>query len=249
MLQYPLIVNGDRIAVTITPHPSSPPFSPGSALTTMLIAKNIPLQYSQNQVTAALHRLMSPKNIISISYSDANTDAVGRHEGSALIRCLNAAVYTYWSNRRAVPFLGKFVDFIPHKRSIDGTNPNEASAAHDARPIREVLADEITALKNQLPIGPSVTQLEASLKEVESRIEARLVGLRDHINLHTTNTIEVAATANNTRQEHLLRQMQLLTHASAEYNKTMLGISSAIAEGQTEHQSAPNIAPTSNQFR
>lgn len=213
----------------------------------MLIVKNIPLQYSQIQVTQALQRLISPRNIVSISYSNADSDSIGRHEGSALIRCLNAAVYTYWSNRRAVPLLGKFVDFVPHRRSIAGANPNEESSAHDARPMREVLADEITALTNQLPTGPSTDQLEASLKEVETRIEARLLGLRDHINLHTTTTIEVAATANSARQEHLLKQMQLLAHASAEYNRTMTGISSALAQGQSELPPAHTTIPPLDQ--
>lgn len=248
MIQYPLIVNGDRITVSIAPHPSTQPNTPGAALTTMLIVKNIPLQYSQIQVTQALQRLLSPRNVVSISYSDADNDSIGRHEGSALIRCLNAAVYTYWSNRRAVPLLGKFVDFVPHRRSIAGANPNEESYAHDACPIREVLADEITALKNQLPSGPSINQMEASLKEIEARIEARLVGLRDHINLHTTSTIEVAATANAARQEHLLRQMQLLTHASAEYNRKMMGISSALAHGQTELPPAHTTAPANGEI-
>lgn len=47
MLQHPLILNGDRITVFVTPHPSAQTTTAGTALTTMLIVKNIPLQYSQ----------------------------------------------------------------------------------------------------------------------------------------------------------------------------------------------------------
>lgn len=201
------------------------------------------LQYSQVQVTLALQRLLNPRNMVSISYSDADNDSIGRHEGSALIRCLNAAVYTYWSNKRAVPFLGKFIDFIPHRRSISSANPNDESRAQDARPTREIIADEVTALKNQFTPGPSISQMENSLKEVEARIEAKLEGLRDNINTHTTHKIAESTTSNSSHQDLLLQQLQLLTNASAEYNRKMVGISSAIARGQDELPPARLPAP------
>lgn len=229
MTQYPLILNGDRITVTATPHPSSQAKTPGAALTTTVIIKNIPLQYSQSQVTLALHRLMGAKNMISISYSNADNDSIGRHEGTALIRCLNAAIYTYWSHRHAFPFLGKFVDFVPYRRSIAGSNPNEESKAHDTRPTREIISDKISAFKNELAPSPSLSQFEDSIKSVEGCLEKKLDGLRDTINSHTTKAIDVSSAANASRHAYILRQLQSLTRASQEYNNKIVGITSAIA--------------------
>jgi hypothetical protein len=155
--------------------------------------------------------LIGASNILLVSYFDADNDSIGRHEGSALIKCLNAEVYTHWSHRKAVPFLGKFVDFVPHKRSI---------------------------------AGPSLSQLEASVKGVEGRIEAKLEGLRENINFHTTKTIDVAVTTSTSRQEHILRQLQLLTNASWEYNHKMLNISAAQVQGQDESPQCGSKLPT-----
>jgi hypothetical protein len=236
--QYPLLLQGERIRITTPSLTPSPNLTSKDSLTTTLIVKGLPLQYSQLQVTIAIHRLLAAKNVVSIHYTNAEEDDMGRHEGSAIINCLNAAVYTHWSNKMVVPLLGKMVDFIPHRRSLAGANPSAASRAHDARPTREVIADEINALQNQTALAPSLQQLESSLKGVEDRIEARLNGLRETINLHTTATTDAAVTASMTRQDYLLRQLQELTTASQEYNRKMIGISSAIIQGQDPNPQA-----------
>lgn len=200
--------------------------------------KGLPLQYSQLQVTIAIHRLLGAKNVVSIRFTNADEDDLGRHEGSAVVSCLNAAVYTHWSKMMAVPLLGKLVDFVPHRRSLSGSNPNAAARAMDARPTRVTIADEVEALQNQTIAGPSLQQLETSFKEVEGRIEARLDGLRDCINLHTTATADSSTKASISRQDHLLRQLQHLTTASREYNRQMLGISSALIQGQDPNAKA-----------
>lgn len=236
--QYPLLLHGERIHISTPPiTPSKNPTS-NDTLSTSLIVKGLPLQYSQLQVTIAIHRLLGAKNVVTIHYTNADEDELGRHEGSAVINCLNAAAYTHWSNKMAVPLLGKLVDFTPHRRSLAGSNPNVAARAIDAPPTREIIADEIAALQNQTPSAPSLQQLESSFKEVEERIEAWLDGLRDSINFHTSATADIAIKASNSRHDHLLRQLQHLTTASREYNHQMLGISSAIIQGQDPTTSA-----------
>lgn len=109
----------------IYPGPLTPSLRPGTkdTLTTTLIVKGLPLTYSQLQVTITIHRLLGVKNVVSIYYTNAQEDDLGRHEGSAIINCLNATVYTHWSYKMAVLLLGKLVDFIPHRRSLAGSNP------------------------------------------------------------------------------------------------------------------------------
>lgn len=177
------------------------------ALTTTLIVKGLPLLYAQNQVSLAIHRLLGAQNVIAIYFANALDDNLGRHEGSATIRCLNASVYSRWCNKLAVPLLGKMVDFTPHKFSLSGAKPNAAARAHDTRPTREVIADEISAFQNQLAPALSLPQLEAMFQKVETQIEARLEGLQGNINAHTTHTVEASTTATATRQDLLLRQL------------------------------------------
>lgn len=156
-------------------------------------------------MTHAPQRLLSLKNVISVLYSDVDNNSIGRHEGSAQIYYLNATVYTYWSNRRVVPFLGKFIDFVLHKRSIAGTSPNKESRAYDACLTREILTKEITALKNQLTPRPSLTQMEVAMQEVEARIGAQLEEMQQNINSNTTQIVDESATATTNRQELILR--------------------------------------------
>jgi hypothetical protein len=189
--------------------------------------------------------------VVTIHHTNAEEDDMGQHEGSAIINCLNAAVYTHWSNKMAVPLLGKMVDFIPHRRSLAGSNPRAASQAHDARPTRKIIADKIAALQNQAALAPSLHELESSLQSVE-QIEARLNGLCKTINHHTTATTDSAAAASVTCQDYLLRELQHLTTASQEYNRKIIGISSAFIQGQDlsnlqDYSSPPQPAIASTQ--
>lgn len=236
----PLLLHDEKISITIPPTNSPTHNTSADALTTTLIVKGLPLLYAQEQVSLAIHRLFGAQNVISIRYANATEDDLGRHEGSATIRCLNASVYTRWCNKFAVPFLGKMVDFTPHKHSLSGSNPNAASRAHDTRPTREVIADEISAFQNQLAPAPSLPQLEEMFQKVETQIEARLEGLRGNINAHTSHIVEASTTATATRQDLLLRQLQHLTTASQAYNNTIAGISSALIQGQHEQVPAAN---------
>lgn len=144
--------------------------------------------------------------------------------------------------------LGKFVDFIPHKRSLAGSNPTAAARAHDTRPTREIIADEIAALQNQQPTAPSLQQLETSIHGVEARLDAKLDSLRDNINTHTTTITAASTAATTTRQDHLLQQLKQLTTASQAYNNQMLKITSVLIQGQDEHPPASAALTTTANY-
>jgi hypothetical protein len=57
--------------------------------------QGLPIEFSQAQITVALHRLLGIKNVLIITFSRAQDDPLGHHDGIAQIRCLNAAVYTH----------------------------------------------------------------------------------------------------------------------------------------------------------
>lgn len=155
LLEFPIQVDSHLISISLpaatTLHPTT-----SVALSTSIIVKGVPVDYSQNQVTAALHKLLRPQNILTVSYNRAQDDSLGRHDGVATIRCLNSAVYTHWCNRCAVPLLGKLVDFFPHVKSLAGAHPTAAALAQDQRPTREVIAEALTAFKNDATPDPTL---------------------------------------------------------------------------------------------
>lgn len=204
---------------------------------TSILVRGLNIQYSQIQISAALHQLLGARNITNISYNRAQDDALGRHDGDATLKCLNSAVYTTWCSRRAIPLLGKLVDFTPHHRSIAGSSPPDSTRAHDLRPTREYINDAITALKNETPQGPSLAQLQDTIQTGVDNLQRRLSTLSSEVNRHTTTTVETAATLQQAQHAHLLEQLQLLTTASSNYSNHVSGISNALLAGPM-HQPA-----------
>jgi hypothetical protein len=126
LLTSPIFLEGERVLISTPPPPNSTQ-NLEEALTTSLIVKGLPMQHSQLQIIATVHRLLGARNVITITYNRAQSDEFGRHDGIATVRCLNSVVYTHWANRRSVPLLGKNVDFYPHHRSLAGASPSVAA--------------------------------------------------------------------------------------------------------------------------
>jgi hypothetical protein len=185
LLTSPIFLEGERVLIS-TPLPPNNIQNPEEALTTSFIVKGLPIQHSQIQITAAVHRLLGARNIITITYNRAQSDEFGRHDGITTVRCLNSAVYTHWANRRSIPFLGKNVDFYPHRGSLAGASPSATARQHDSKLTRETLANAIIAMQNNSWPTPSLADLETTMQGVEERIEAYLSTLGNGITSHMT---------------------------------------------------------------
>jgi hypothetical protein len=123
MLMTPIFISREKVMIQIpSSEPSANPTGP-EALTTTILVMGLPIEFSQTKVTVALHRLLGAKNVLTVTYNRAQDDPLGRHDGMASIRCLNAAVYTHWCERRAVPLMGKHVDFALYAKSLTGSSP------------------------------------------------------------------------------------------------------------------------------
>jgi hypothetical protein len=179
----------------------------------MLIAKGLPMQHSQIQVTAAIHCMLGPRNVISVLYNRAQDDALGRHDGIATIRCLNSTVYTHWVNRCAIPLLTKMIDFVPHRKSLAGSASSPAAQLYDTRPACETLADAIIAMQNTSRSTPTLEELHQAMRGVEERIDAYIIVLGAGINSHTslaTNTLSSGINAHTTLTAEITTQFQHL---------------------------------------
>jgi hypothetical protein len=198
LLESPILVDGHFITISLPAVYATNPNAP-VALSTSILVKGLLVDYSQNQVTTALHKLLRPQNILTITYNRAHDDSLGRHDGVATIRCLNSVVYIHWCNRKAVPLLDKLLDFSPHVKSLAGTHPTATARAQDQRPTREIIAEAITAFKNDTAPDPTLHQLTNTLHQVETRLKTHITSVSDGINAHTTTQVE-AATAQQLHQ-------------------------------------------------
>jgi hypothetical protein len=124
---------------------------------------------------------------------------------------------------------GKLMNFAPHAKSISGSSPPAmaARAQVDSKPTRQIIEEAITALKNEGPTAPNLTELETTICNAEGRIEA----LGSNIYQHTTTKVDTAHTAQQQRYSYILQQLQLLSTVSKEYSNYMSGISSALLQG------------------
>ena len=105
--------------------------------------------------------------MLAITFNKAENDTMGRHDGIATIRCLNKAVYAHWYSRKAILFLGRSIDFAPHAHSLVGSYLVAAARQQDQRPTREVIAEAITAFKNESAPAPFLHQLIEVMQTVE----------------------------------------------------------------------------------
>ena len=236
LLESPILVEGHLISISLPiandAHPSTP-----FALSTSIIVKGVLVDYSQNQVIAAFHKLLRPQNILTVTYNHIQADSLGRHDGVATIRCLNSAVYTHWYNRKIVPLLGKLVDFSPHIKSLVGSQPIAIARAHDLRPTREVIAEAITAFKNDSTPNTTLHQLTTTLQQVKIGLKTHITSASDGVNTHTTTHLAAATAQQMTQHASIRKQLQVLSSASREYSKHMtsifLALHAQLAEGST----------------
>ena len=121
------------------------------------MANNLPQRESQSTITKSLKRLFGEENITGVTYGYKTNQADDRQAGWCHVQCLNAAVYTEWLHKSTY-ILGRRVDFIPHKGSIDGTEPNQTAIRLAQAPVREVIAQKAQAMNNIAASSPLVSE-------------------------------------------------------------------------------------------
>jgi len=122
----------------------------------------------------------------------------------------------------------------------------------DQRPTREVIAEALTAFKNETPTPPTLNQFESTFHAVETRLRTHINNLGSTINNHTSTKIDTTAAQVAAQQQlhhnHLAHQLQLMTSASREYSQQMSGIFSALNNGPPEGPPATHGFPDNITF-
>ena len=164
-------------------------------ISTTLVANNLPQREPQTAITKAIKQLFGADNIVGISFDNNNQDTTNKQAGWCHIQCLNTAVYTEWIHKSTF-ILGRRIDFIPHRGSIDGSDPNK-TAIHLAQvPAREAIADKIQAMGNATNPNPLLTgkYLTRTMKEFEKKLDEKFGSLTTSINHHTNRRHDATTT-------------------------------------------------------
>ena len=213
LLRSPVFLEGEHVVVSLPSNLQSSNFTP-EALTNTLLIKGLLIQQSQLQVTAAVHRLLGARNVISVTFNRAQADKLGCHDGVATVRCLNSAVYTHWVNRSAVPFLNKLVDLVPHQKSLAGSALSDAASPQAQRPTSDDIANALTAIQHNSRAASTFEELQQTIQGVEERIDAQLAALSAGINTHTSLQAETLSTGLHT---HITRTAEIATATQQAY--------------------------------
>ena len=172
-------------------------------ISTTLVTNNIPQREPQAAITKAMKHLFGENNIMGIEFGNTNID---RQAGWCHLQCLNTAVYIKWLHKSAY-ILGCRIDFIPHRGSIDGTDPNKTAIRLAQAPVHEVLADKVQAMGNATNTNPLLTEKYLwRMKEFEDKLEEKFGSLSTMINHHTDRRHEATTTTitNHTTNLHAL---------------------------------------------
>ena len=184
-------------------------------ISTTLVANNLPQRESQSTITKALKKLFGEENISGITYGYNSNQGDDRQAGWCHIQCLNAAVYTEWL-RKSTYILGRRVDFIPHKGSIDGNTPNQTAIRLAHAPVREVIAQKAQAMSNIAAGSPLVSEkfFTKTIKELVETVDGKLTSLTHQINLNTDTKIEAST---DTLKTHATNMHNIMSAMAVEF--------------------------------
>ena len=178
----------------------------------VLIAKNLNKTKTTVALEEGIKKLFGEENVAGIFFRLEK----GKHVGSCNVQCLNAAVYKKYV-KQDHPILGKYVEFSPHPKSLDGSDAPSASelARLGFTDVNTALANTIQALEN----APSKGYTNADLsKMVEEAVSKGAVEIRKEMTLLKEEIVEEAKmyadkvqaeSSRNSRIQMVLLQRQM----------------------------------------
>ena len=192
LLRNGLTYHSERLKVSATKD-TNPGNTSDLRISTTLVANNLPQRESQSTIVKSLQRLIGVENITGVTFGHKTKNEDDRQAGWCHIQCLNAAVYTEWLNKSTY-ILGRRVDFVPHKGSIDGSAPNPTAIRLAHAPVREVIAQKAQAMSNTAAASPLLSEktFTKAMKELTDTMDVKLNTLSNNINQNTDKRIEAS---------------------------------------------------------
>ena len=199
------------------------------------MANNLPQRETQTTITRAIKHTFGADNIVGISFGNNNQPHTDKQVGWCHIQCLNAAVYTEWLHKSTY-ILGRRIDFIPHRGSIDGTDPNKTAIRLAQAPMREVIAEKVQAMGNATNANPLITEkyITKTMKEFEDKLDEKFCTLTTTINTHTDRRLEVAMATITHHTNNLQALFGAITHEFQQSNIRMQGLVNGLSAAALE---------------
>ena len=136
----------------------------------IFIVKNLNKVKGIEELEHGIKEHMGEKNVVNIFFRLEG----GKHVGSCNVQCLNAAVYKRFSKKNG-KILGKYVEFSPHPKSLDGT-----TAPTNEELIRLGFQDVNTALANTVEAIENATSKNYNKLDLEKIVEKAVIqGMED----------------------------------------------------------------------
>ena len=128
----------------------------------ILIIKNLNKIKSVEELENGIKEHMGEKNVISILFRLEG----GKHVKSCNVQCLNAAMYKKFSKKNG-NFFGKYVEFSPHSKSLDGTNApsNEELVRLGFQDVNTALVNIVEAIENATSKGYNKVDFEKVIEK------------------------------------------------------------------------------------
>ena len=242
VLHAGLTYNNEKLVVSI--HRDRNAGNPSELrISTTLVANNLPQRESQAVITKAMKQLFGESNIVGIGFGNTNTD---KQAGWCHLQCLNTAVYTEWINKSTY-ILGRQIDFIPHRGSIDGSDPNKTAIRLAQVHVREVIADKVKAMGNVINTNPLITEkfFTKTMRDFEDKLEERFGSLTTTINHHTDQRHETTTTTLTNHATNLHTLLGTIAQEFQQSNIRMQGIIQGLSTitPDTTHRTAPPPPP------
>ena len=175
------------------------------------------------------------ENILGVSFGMNNHPLNDKQSEWYHIQCLNTAVYTELIHK-SVYILGRRIDFIPHRGSIDGTDPNNTAIRLAQAPAREAIAEKVQAMCNANNPNPLVIekQLTKTMKDLEEKLDEKFGTLTTSINSHTDRRLEVTTATITHHTNHLQALLGTIAHEFQQSNLRMQGIVNGLSVAAPE---------------
>ena len=234
ILNNGLNYHSERLKVSITKDKDADNLSE-LRISTTLVANNLPQRESQSSITKALKRLFGEENVTGVTFRYNSNQNDDRQAGWCHIQCLNAAVYTEWL-RKSTYILGRRVDFIPHKGSIDGVEPNPTAIRLAHAPTKEVIAQKAQAMSNTAAASPLVSEklFTKTIKDLVATVDNKLTTLTNNINLNTDTRIEASTETLKTHATNIHNIMSAMAMEFQQSNNHIHNIMQTLAATSPE---------------
>ena len=161
----------------------------------ILIIRNLNKVKSTDEIEYGIKKHMGEKNVVNIFFKIEN----GKHIGSCNVQCLNAAVYKKFVKKNT-KLLGKYIEFTPHPKSLDGINapsPMELTKLGFSD-VNTALANTVEALENAPSNGLTRQEVRKMVEGESAKLREEMVEREENAyrrgTIYTDNSMKSIAT-------------------------------------------------------